>query len=168
MRSFIDQALRSAYAVSERKLLLVNAVLAVFVAVSNGGALTIAASQGAPELPEIRAQAVLSLPLSALVLAAAVAAWINWVRPFRALAIHSVALGVSAVGLMLWATKLLSTGVPESNFVWMPGILTAWAAYAAVLGGRFLVRDRSHTYYLPVLVLLIAGVLDIGVLARAI
>jgi len=168
MRSVIDQALRGAYAVSERKLLLVNAALAVFVAVSNGGALAIAASQGAPELPDIRAQAVLSLALSALVLAAAVAAWIKWVRPFLALAIHSVALGVSAVVLMLWAMKLLSTGVPDTNFVWMPGILTAWAAYAAVLGGRFLVRDRSYTYYLPVLVMVVAAVLDIGVLARAI
>ena len=166
MRSQIDHALRSAYSVSEGKLLLVNAALAVFVAISNGGALAIATAQAAPELSEIRAQAAISLPLSALVLVCTIAAVAGWLRRDRALAIHSVALCLSAVALMLWGANLLFAGAPEGRFVWMPGILTAWVTYASVLGVRFLVHDRSATYSLPAYGMLAAVIIDIGVLAR--
>jgi hypothetical protein len=167
MRTQVDHALRAAYSVGERKLLATNAAVAAFAAVSNGGGLAVAVSRASPELSEIQAQAAFALSLAGVVVISAIAGLIRWIRLDRVLAIQSVALCLSAVALSLWALQLLLTGVPEEGFVWMPGIFTAWAAYAAVLGVRFLARGSAGLYYLPAFVLLLAGGLDLGVLARA-
>jgi hypothetical protein len=102
-----------------------------------------------------------------VVLATALAALAKWIGPSRVLTLHSAALCLSGVALILWALKLLLVGLPEEGFVWMPGILTGWVAYASTLGVRFLVRDKSLAYFLPAYAMLAAAVIDVGVLARA-
>jgi hypothetical protein len=63
-----------AYGWPERRLLGVNAVIALFVIVSHGGALMIATSQNHPALSEIRRDATFSLPLATLLVVSSLVA----------------------------------------------------------------------------------------------
>jgi hypothetical protein len=167
MYAQVDHALRRAYAVPDIYLVWVNIALAGFVTLSHGGALLVALSKDSPQLDEIRALAMLSLPLCALVLVSAVAGLLHrgWMR--RVLMVHSGVVVLSAVVLILWSLKLLFMGIPEERFVWMVGMLTAWVTYAAVLAVRVLFANWSSAYYMPAFALLFAAVVDIGVLTRA-
>ena len=163
----VDHALKRAYSVSDIHVVLVNVAIAGFVTFSHGGALLIALSKGSPELAEIRGLAMFSLSLCVVVLASALSVLLHrgWLR--RVLVVHTGISVLSAAWLILWALKLLFVGIPDEQFVWMVGFLTAWVTYAAVLAVRYLLANSSSAYYAPVFALLIAAALDIGVLTRA-
>jgi hypothetical protein len=167
----VDRILSRAYGMSEACVLWVNVVLALFVTLAHGGALIAAESRSSPELGDIRAVAMFSLPLCAVILisALAVLAYKPWAR--QVLALHAVIASLSAAGFFLWAITLLLRGFPEGNFVWTVGILSAWVGYATVLALRFLLARTSSAlsavYYVPALAFLVALAVDIGVLLRA-
>jgi hypothetical protein len=124
MYAQVDHALRRAYAVPDIYLVWVNITLAGFVTLSHGGALLVALSKDSPQLDEIRALAMLSLPLCALVLVSAVAGLLHrgWMR--RVLMVHSGVVVLSAVVLILWSLKLLFMGIPRGTIR-----LDGWYAY---------------------------------------
>jgi hypothetical protein len=168
----IAQALlRRAYAVPERALVWVHVGLACLVAVAHGGALLVAAAQQPPELPNIRATAMISLPLAAATLASALLALVRPAHTRSVLFLHGVALFAAATWLLVWATTILFVGVREVNFVWMVGILSVLVLYGSVAAVRFVlppaVRSRPLAFYFPAFALLIALIVDFGVLARA-
>jgi hypothetical protein len=169
----IAQALlRRAYALPERALLWVNVGLACLVAVAHGGALWVASAQQAPELQSIRATATVSLPLATAILVSALLALTRPAHTRSVLFLHGVVLFATATWLFVWAITILFVGVREVNFVWMVGFLSAWVLYASVAAVRFVlplaVRSRPLAFYFPALALLVALVVDFGVLARAI
>lgn len=160
------------YAISERKLVLINIALAGFVALAHGGALATTFSKPTPEAEEIRQLASISLPIAAVVLLSAIAALVNTrLRP-KVLAFHAIALTTGAGFLLLWALSVLFNGLPEGRFSWSLGSLSAAVFYAALLFCRFSVspqlRSSQGVYYGPILALACAVPVDVGVFLRVV
>lgn len=78
---------------------------------------------------------------------------------------------LSAAWLVIWAGSLLLQGIPDGEFVWTVGLLSAWVGYATVLLLRFVVARTeaalASLYYIPVFTFFAALIFDVGVLARA-
>ena len=157
---------------SERLLLWTNLGLAAFVVLSHGGALAITYAKATPEADAIRSIAALTLPIATLVILTAAAALIraDWRR--LVLAIHGSALAVSAIALLLWAAGIVLRGIPQGNFSWGVGLMTAWVAYSFFVLSRYSLpsglRNRAAFFYAPAAALVVALPVDIGVFVRLI
>jgi fructose-specific phosphotransferase system IIC component len=65
---------------------------------------------------------------------------------------------------------LLIHGIPSGNFAWSVGLFTVTAAYAVYIFSRYTVparlRSKPAIFYLPLLTLGVAAVVDVGVFVR--
>jgi len=143
----------------------VNAGVALLVGIGHGGALAAVYDKATPEASGIRMLSSISLPFAALIFLTAAAALM---RPsFRpaALAGHGFVLAASAIGALAWAVSLLIGGLPQGNFAWSPGLMTALVCYSAFLASRYSVSSdqRARFFYAPAMALAIAAPIDIGV-----
>lgn len=170
MIATLHRWLAKADAMSERKLLLINLALACFVALAHGGALAITYTRPTPDAEGIRQLATISLPIAALVILSAAVALFSPGPRRTVLSVHGLVLAVSAVLMLLWGLQLLVNGIPDGNFSWSAGLFTLWVAYSAFVFCRFTLPShlRRHpvAFHAPVAALLIAAVVDIGVLLR--
>jgi hypothetical protein len=171
MPAIIASLLDAAYRWPERRLILVNVGLACFVGLSHVGALLLSHTQSVPDAASMRMTVTFSLPLVLFVIVTAFAVLMRRSALNFALRVHSYILGFSALWLLAWAIQILITGIPDNNFVWTVGLMSAWVFYSAVLLVRFALPEtlRSHqvAYYFPVLALVVALFFDIGVLMLA-
>jgi hypothetical protein len=163
---------------SPRKLLLwpstrflaINGVLAAFVLVAHGGALLVSAQRGHPDAEDIRRLAQLSVPLSALVLAGSIVAWLRPSAGAIVLRAQAIAGLLLALYLALWAVQLLLASELPPHFVWTPGFLTAIVYYVAVLFTAHLAGARipdGRRHLIPGVAVLVAVALDVTVLVKA-
>ena len=157
-------------AVSDVALLWINMALACLVAVAHGGALALAISKPGPETEGIRQLTVYSLPISALFILSSGAALLRskW-RP-AVLSAQGFLLAGAALVALGWAATLAIYGITQENFSWSVGLLSVFTCYAFLLFRRFTLPRRlgegSPAYYLPVVALLVAIPVDVGVFAR--
>jgi len=170
MNGTLRALLGKANAVPEHALLWVNVGLACFVALAHGGALAITYAKPSPEAENIRQIAMFSLPIAAIVIVTAATALIRADLRRRVLGIHGIVLAGSAVALLLWALDILLHGIPEGGFSWSPGLLSAWVGYSFFVLCRFSLpielRSRSAIFYAPLVALVVAMPIDVGVLIR--
>jgi hypothetical protein len=156
--------------IPERRLLWINIGLACLVSLAHGGALAITLSKPAPNAEAIRQLASVSLPIAGLLIVTAVVALLRAEYRSTVLAIHGLAFGVGALASLWWALTLLASGIPEGNFRWSVGLLTASVAYAAFLVCRFTMpspmRGRPAIRYAPLVATVIAAAIDISVFLR--
>ena len=153
--------------IPERVFLWVDAGLAALVVVAHGGALALTYTKPTFAAADIRLLASISLPIAALILLTAAAALIRhgWGR--QILAIHGFALAASAAAAVIWALSLLVRGLPQGNFAWTPGLMTACVGYSVFLASRYSVpigaRSRPPVFYAPLIAILIAVPIDLAV-----
>jgi hypothetical protein len=156
--------------IPEHAFLWVNVGLACFVALAHGGALAITYAKPTPEAEDIRQLAMFSLPIAAAVIVTAALALIQGGARRRVLAVHGYVLAGSAAAMLLWALDILLKGIPEGNFSWSPGLLSAWVCYSFFVLCRFSLPDgvRNHAaiLYTPLVALVIALPIDVGVFIR--
>ena len=147
-----------------------NVALAFFVALAHGGALAVTFAKPTPIADEIRQLAMISLPIAGIVILTAAAALIgtNWRR--RVLGIHGIVLAGSAAALLVWSSGILLAGIPDGNFSWWLGFLTAWVVYSFFILSRFTLpvalRIHAAILYAPLVALVVALPIDIGVFIR--
>lgn len=157
-------------AMSNRVFLLVNALLACFVALSHGGALLLSLSKPTTHAKEIQQLSMISLPLAALVLASALGALLRPGLAHSVLRTHGAVFAVSAAGLLTWAVAILFGLLPAERFIWITGFLTAWVVYSVFAVTRHTlpqsVRRNYAVYYSPIVALSIVLAVDIGVTLR--
>jgi hypothetical protein len=145
--------------------------LAAFVGFAHGGALLLARAHPAPNAPNIESIATVSLPLAAFVfLTAVLGLVVRRVCPI-VLASHGVLFLVGAVVLLVWGIGLLIYGIPtDVHFSWSPGFFTVIVAYAVYVFTRHTlpakVRAWSAIFYAPLVALIAAAGVDIGVFVR--
>jgi hypothetical protein len=156
--------------IPENVLLWINAGMACFVALAHGGALAITYAKPTSNAEDIRELALFSLPLAAVVIVTAAIALFRLRIRRQVLGIHGFIVAGSAAALLLWAFGILLKGIPEGNFSWSVGLLTAWVGYSVFVLCRFSLplRLRTHTaiLYAPLMALVVAAVVDVGVLVR--
>lgn len=123
-----------------------------------------------PETEHIRALAIFPLSLALIVLVTAVLALARVTLRRTMLAVHGLVLSVSAIALTVWATSILARGIPEGNFIWSGGLLSAWVCYSVFVLCRFSlparVRSSDVVVYAPAAALLIAIPIDVAVFIR--
>jgi len=153
-------------------LLLGNAAVAGFVVVAQGGALVVAYSAEPDKVRDILPIALVSLPLSTIVILSSLAglASTRWRRLI--LSGQALILGVGSLALFLWAFSVLIKGLPQSRFSWAPGLMTAFCVYPVYVLRRTVFEKHISTswlvYYLHLIALMIVLPLDVGVFIRAI
>ena len=151
----------------DQLLLFGSAGLAGFVMVAHGGALLVRHLAPPDQATMALTIARYSLPLAAIVLATAALAILKPDWRTRVLAVHAVILVVASFAFLVWAGTLLLRGIPEGNFAWTPGFLTAWVWYSFYLLRRCaLPSGWRAALYLPVVAAGIALPVDLGVLVR--
>jgi hypothetical protein len=151
----------------DQLLLFGSAGLAGFVMVAHGGALLVRHLAPPDQAATAVSIARYSLPVAGMMLATAALAMLKPDWRTSVLAVHAVILVVSSFALFVWAGTLLLRGIPEGNFAWTPGFLTAWVWYSFYLLRRYTLPSRwSGTVYLPVVAAGIALPVDLGVLVR--
>lgn len=170
MTRFLRNTLSSADASPPHLVLWINAGLAAFVALAHGGALMLSRMQPQPQGMDVKRVASVSLPLAALVLVTALLALgLRRIRP-QVLALHGVIFLFAAAVQVVWGGSLLINGIPEGNFSWSVGIFTAIATYAVFVHTRFAIPARMRSapviFYAPVIALVVAALIDIGVIIR--
>ena len=157
-------------ALPEKRLLWINLGLACFVALAHSGALAITYSKPTSDAESIRQLASISLPIAALVIASAGAALFkpDWTRPV--LSLQGIVFAGSAVVMLFWGLRILVNGIPAGNFSWTVGFFSLWVAYSVFVLCRFSVpphlRSQPAVFYAPVVALLGAAVIDVGVFVR--
>jgi len=156
--------------IPEHVLLWVNVGLACFIVIAHGGALAITYSKPTPNAEEIRQLAMLSLPIATIVIVTAAAALIRASLRGRVLGVHGFVLAASAIAEFLWALGILLSGIPEGRFSWSVGFLSASVWYSFFVLCRFSLPDgvRNHAaiLYAPLVALVIALPIDVGVFIR--
>lgn len=170
MNGGLRTLLGKADSIPEKIFLWVDAGVACFVALAHGGALASTYAKPTPDAEGIRQLALFSLPLATVVIVTAAAALIRVEFRRQILSVHGFILAGSAVALLLWALGILFNGIPEGNFSWSVGFLTVWVGYSVFVLCRFSlprpIRTHLAVLYAPVMALVVAAMVDVGVLAR--
>ena len=151
----------------DQLLLLGCAGLAAFVMVAHGGALLVRHLAPPDQAAMVTHIARYSLPLGGLVLATSIVGMLKPQWRSRILGLQGVILVLSSIALVAWASTLLVRGIPEGNFAWTPGFLTAWVCFSFYLMRRYLLpAGWSGAIYVPLVAAGITLPIDIGVLLR--
>ena len=166
----VRQLMERAYRLPAKIVLLVNLAIAVFIALSHGGALLIARTQQLPGFEFVQSVARMSLPAAAFLIlssltALAVPAW-----RARVLWLHGIVLFAAGLAMLFWGCTVLFNGMHFPNSAWSPGFFSALVGYAAFVFCAFtlppLWRARPFWFHLPTCMLLVAMVVDLGVFLR--
>lgn len=162
--------------IPEPILLCVNLVLAGFVLVSHGGALAVTYEDTSAMAAEIRRQAMISLPLTALIVVTAALALVRVSARRVALAVHGVVFIGGALYALVYASGVAIWGLPTMPghdtyyFVWSVGLLSVCVWYAVFLASRYSVpmhaRGNAAIFYAPVVALAVAVVIDVAISLR--
>lgn len=153
----------------DRKFVWINLVISGLVALTHSGAL-IAFRAANPDNAAAGplSMVYISIPLSLTVFATACAALIWRKSSAHVLALHGVVFLAAAVALLAWAAKIVIVGMPDGNFSWSVGLLTASVFYSVFLFVRNSlpsgIKDHQAAAVAPLLSLLVSIPVDIGVL----
>jgi hypothetical protein len=157
-------------AIPERTILWVDLALAGFVGLAHGGALAITYVEPTPNTSSIRLLASISLPAVAVLATSGIAGLLRQSLRRTALAVHGVILALGSLATVLWAATLLIDQIPEGNFSWSPGFMSAIVTYGIFVFSRFGVptdmRARSAFFYAPVAALLVSVPIDLAVFTQ--
>ena len=171
--SFISKLrdmLANAYAAPPNRFLIANLVIALFVGLSNGLAALFAKNNVGLTGAMKEFILTLLLPGCAIVLVTGLIGLVVNALKATVLGIHAIVIAAGSIALCWWILGLVLGGLPPGGFSWTPGMFEAMVGYAAFLVCRFVLSDRMRTrpeiFYLPIVVVLTAIPLDIGVLIR--
>ena len=153
-------------------LLLINAALAGFVLLGHGGALAAAYFAQPDKVSEILPLALVSLPVSTIVILSSLAglATARWRGVI--LSAQALILAVGSLALFGWALSVVFRGVPQGRFSWAPGLMTAFCVYPIYVLRRTVFERQISVfwwvYYLHLIALLIVLPVDTAVFIRVI
>jgi hypothetical protein len=168
----LARAVEAVDKVSVVALLLINAALAGFLLLAQGGALAAAYFAQPNKVSEILPKALVSLPLATIIILSSLAALLNTRWRSVILSGQALILVAGSVALFGWALSVLFRGLPQGRFSWAPGLMTAFCVYPIyVLRRTVFARHISAcwwVYYLHLITLLVVLPVDAGVFARVI
>jgi len=171
MGDFLQSLVAKADAWPSKTLLQTNLVLAALVAFAHSIALLGARTHPPLQGSDVEHIATISLPLVALVLLTALLALAR--PPVRSgvLYLHGALLLVAAIAMFAWGIGLLIHGITGGErFTWRAGMFTMFIGYAVYVFTRYTLpagfRSYSAVYFLPLIALVLAGIVDLGVLFR--
>jgi hypothetical protein len=171
MSAVLRALLNKIDAVPERALLWVNTGLSCLIGLAHGGALAMTYAKPIPDVGSIRQIAAISLPIASVVLVTSLTALARPDFGRIALALHGWIFAAAAVVTLFWATSLLIRGIPETNFVWSVGFRSALVVYAFFIASRYGIpkhlRENLLIFYAPLLALVVALPIDVGVFIKA-
>lgn len=153
----------------DRKFVWINLVVSGLITLAHGGALIAFRAANPDDAPtESLSMVYISIPLFLTVFGTACAALIWRKATVYVLAFQGVVFLVAAIALLVWAAKILIVGMPDGNFSWSVGLLTASVFYAVFLFVRYSlpsgIKDRPAIAVAPLLFLFVSIPVDIGVL----